>query len=72
MRDRFALPLLVLIAAAMIALALVWPQGQGARSPAPFARPLAPTEKATASDGHAVRPPRKAQEAAEDVLQGAQ
>jgi len=36
MPDRFALPALALIAVAMIALALVWPQGQGRRSPGPF------------------------------------
>ncbi len=36
MLDRFYLPLLALGAAAAIALALVWPQGLGDRSPAPF------------------------------------
>jgi len=36
MRDRFYLPLLALAAAAAIAVALVWPQGLGDRSPAPF------------------------------------
>jgi hypothetical protein len=36
MRDRFFYPLMALIAAAMIALALVWPEGMGAPSPAPF------------------------------------
>jgi hypothetical protein len=38
MLDRLYLPFLGLAAAAAIALALVWPQGQGARSPGPFGR----------------------------------
>jgi hypothetical protein len=41
MPDRFALPLLALVAIGLIGLALVWPQGQGALSPAPFGHPLA-------------------------------
>ena len=36
MLDRFYLPLLALGAVAAIAVALVWPQGLGDRSPAPF------------------------------------
>ncbi|MDR3509410.1 MAG: hypothetical protein P4L64_16075 [Caulobacteraceae bacterium] len=36
MSDRIFLPVLALAALAMIALACVWPQGYGARSPAPF------------------------------------
>jgi hypothetical protein len=36
MLDRLYLPFLGLVAVAAIALALVWPQGLGARSPAPF------------------------------------
>ncbi|WP_419317448.1 hypothetical protein ACN2C7_13325 [Caulobacter sp. ErkDOM-E] len=36
MSDRIFMPLMALIAMAMIALALVWPQGYGARSPDPF------------------------------------
>jgi hypothetical protein len=36
MFDRFYLPLLALGAAAAVALALVWPQGLGDRSPPPF------------------------------------
>jgi hypothetical protein len=36
MLDRFYLPFLALASIAAIALALVWPQGQGARSPEPF------------------------------------
>ncbi|MDB5429472.1 MAG: hypothetical protein JWP35_588 [Caulobacter sp.] len=44
MRDRFLLPLMVLTGLGMIALSMVWPQGQGAPSPAPFTKPLAPLE----------------------------
>lgn len=40
MRDRIFYPLMALIALGMIALALVWPQGMGARSPAPFGHPV--------------------------------
>jgi hypothetical protein len=36
MSDRIVLPALALLAAALIGLALVWPQGLGARSPGPF------------------------------------
>jgi hypothetical protein len=36
MLDRLYLPILGLVAAAAIALSLVWPQGLGARSPGPF------------------------------------
>ncbi|MGA0607790.1 hypothetical protein ACO2Q0_17500 [Phenylobacterium sp. VNQ135] len=36
MLDRLYLPFLALAAAAAVALALVWPQGLGDRSPAPF------------------------------------
>ena len=39
MRDRLFFPLLILIIAGMIALSLVWPQGLGTRSPAPFGHP---------------------------------
>jgi hypothetical protein len=46
MLDRFYLPLLGLAAAAAIAVALVWPQGLGDRSPAPFGHePLQRTAK---------------------------
>jgi hypothetical protein len=36
MLDRFYLPLLGLAAVAAVGVALVWPQGLGDRSPAPF------------------------------------
>lgn len=36
MFDRLFFPAIGLMAAALIALAMVWPQGLGARSPGPF------------------------------------
>jgi hypothetical protein len=36
MLDRLYMPILVLAAAAAVALAAVWPQGYGDRSPGPF------------------------------------
>ena len=42
MPDRLVLPLLALVAVVLIGLSLVWPQGLGAASPAPFGHPLAP------------------------------
>ncbi len=36
MSDRLFFSLIAIAAAAMVALALVWPQGFGARAPAPF------------------------------------
>ncbi|MGI8840436.1 MAG: hypothetical protein ACR2F8_06625 [Caulobacteraceae bacterium] len=53
MPDRLILPLMALAALAMIALALVWPQGIGRRSPAPFGHPLPALEKPPPA-----RPPR--------------
>ena len=47
MPDSIALPAIALVAAGLIALALVWPQGQGARSPAPFGHRLAAIEAPT-------------------------
>ena len=39
MLDRFYMPALGLAALAAVALALVWPQGLGDRSPGPFGHP---------------------------------
>jgi hypothetical protein len=38
MLDRLYLPVLGVATAVAIVLALLWPQGQGARSPGPFGR----------------------------------
>ena len=64
MPDRIALPALALLAAGLIALALVWPQGQGATSPAPFGHRLAsvssPVAEAAAAAKAAAAPKRAA------------
>ncbi|HEV2364100.1 MAG TPA: hypothetical protein VGS12_07890 [Caulobacteraceae bacterium] len=45
MRDRLFLAFMLLAALAMIGLALVWPQGEGAPSPPPFGAPAAPATR---------------------------
>ena len=40
MSDRVFFTAAGVVAILMVALALVWPQGMGARSPGPFARPV--------------------------------
>jgi hypothetical protein len=47
MSDAVLFSLIGVAAALMIALALVWPQGLGTRSPAPFGHP--PVEQAAAA-----------------------
>ncbi len=47
--DHFFYPLIALAVAGLIGLAMVYPQGQGAPSPAPFGHPLA---KTPAAPGH--------------------
>lgn len=42
MKDGFFYPLALLAGLAMIALAMVWPQGLGTVSPAPFGHAMAP------------------------------
>ncbi len=52
MPDRIALPVLALLAAGLIALALVWPLGQGAASPGPIGHLMkaeAPTPSSAAT-----------------------
>ena len=50
MSDRVFFSLAALLAVLMIAIAAVAPQGLGARSPGPFARPLAqPAPQPTAA-----------------------
>ena len=47
MRDRFFYPLAIALTVGMVLLALVWPQGQGVRSPAPFGHePQTPAKSA--------------------------
>ena len=54
MSDAIFFSMVGLLAAGAIALALVWPQGLGDRSPAPFGHPLSPELAAT------VTPPKPA------------
>lgn len=50
MLDRFYMPVLGLAALSAVALALVWPQGLGDRSPAPFGHePVERTPEAQAA-----------------------
>jgi hypothetical protein len=48
MPDGIALPALAVFAAGLVALALVWPQGEGRQSPPPFGHPMAPIENPVA------------------------
>jgi hypothetical protein len=45
--DRIFYPLAALVAAGLIALAMVYPQGEGDRSPGPFGHP--PTQQTAAA-----------------------
>ena len=56
MPDRVFYPLAALVMIALIALATVYPQGQGARSPKPFGH-------ATWAQTHPKKPPTKPGEA---------
>ena len=51
MSHRVLLSLIGLVALAMVALSLVWPQGLGQPSPAPFGHPVAPPSAAARSAG---------------------
>ena len=61
MSDRVFFSLAGLAAVLIIALALVWPQGLGARSPWPFRQPLGPVdpEVAAAARAAAARKPQR-------------
>lgn len=49
MSDRLFFTLSAVAAVAMVALALVWPQGTGARSPPPFGHDLIQPEAEAAA-----------------------
>ncbi len=55
MSDRLFFPLAGLVALGLVALALVWPQGLGARSPGPFGH--APVQQAQRRAAKAAPPP---------------
>jgi hypothetical protein len=58
MSDRLLFSLMGLCSAMMIAFALVWPQGLGARSPGPFGHtPVQQTAAAKAARARAEGPP---------------
>ena len=50
MSDRVFFSIMIALAVAAVALALVWPQGLGDRSPGPFERPLAQPAPAKPSE----------------------
>ena len=58
MSDRVLFSLMGLAAVGMVGLALVWPQGVGARSPGPFGHvPVQQTAAAKAARAHAAAGP---------------
>ena len=59
--DRLFFPLIILVVVAIVALAAVWPQGDGARSPGPFGH--TPTQQTPAAKAALAR--EAAQNAAE-------
>ena len=64
MSDAIFFTLAGLIAAGVIALALVWPQGLGAPSPPPFGHPVVMEPAAAAAAAMEAEAARKAAEAA--------
>ena len=58
MSDAFFFTFVGLAVAAMIALATVWPQGLGARSPAPFGHPVQSENLDALPDSPAEPPPQ--------------
>jgi hypothetical protein len=58
MSDRLLFSLMGLVSVMMVALALVWPQGLGARSPGPFGHtPVQQTPAARAARARAASAP---------------
>jgi hypothetical protein len=73
MLDRFFLAILGLAAAAAIALALVWPQGLGDRSPAPFgSTPVQRTPRVQAAMRRETEAAQKEAEQARDAVRNIQ
>ncbi len=61
MSDRIFFSMAVLAAVMMVALALVWPQGLGKRSPAPFGHTPAYQAAAEAAKAGKAKPEKPAQ-----------
>ena len=73
MLDRLYLPLLALAAIGAVALALVWPQGLGDRSPKPFgSEPLQRTPAMQAQMKRATEAAQRRTAQGRDVLRKAQ
>jgi hypothetical protein len=64
MSDRLFFAIAALVAAALVALALVWPQGYGRRSPWPFGGPVRTSEAVKAEPSKAQPKPASAAKAA--------
>lgn len=60
MKDGIFYPLAILAGLAMIALAMVWPQGLGTTSPAPFGHAMAPAPKPEPDKGAIAKAAAKA------------
>ena len=63
MSDRLFYPLAALVAVAMIALGLMWPQGFGARAPGPLGHPVVVPDYVVAEERKAAEDAAKAQAA---------
>lgn len=73
MLDRFFFPLLGLAAVLTIALALVWPQGIGARSPGPFGhQPVLQTPEMKAAMERQTRASQERLNKARETMRGLQ
>jgi hypothetical protein len=71
MPDAVVFPAIGLIAAGLVALALVWPQGEGAASPPPFGHPLAPISQPTPAAADQSPIPLRGPKPAPDAANGA-
>ncbi len=69
MSQRILLALQLMAGIGLVALALVWPQGQGAVSPAPFGHPLAAVERPVTLNGAPVTTLRGLQAAPDEPHQ---
>ena len=73
MLDRLYMPLLAAATIAAIALAMVWPQGLGARSPAPFGHtPVQQTPEMKAAMERETQASQRRIQAARDAVRNLQ
>lgn len=66
MNDKIFYPVAILFVIGMIALAAVWPQGEGMRSPAPFGHDIIAPDSVRAQKDKAARQARREKEQAEE------